>query len=139
MNVRAANKEDIDFIVNMYSSFCASSGYLDIFTVDNDDFKLSIENFIDNGTIYTDGETGVLAFSLAPTIVNHSQFAAQEHMFFVSQKGNGLGAELIKESEIRAKELGAKVFIMSTPISDIGKYYTNIGYKSLENSYIKEL
>jgi GNAT superfamily N-acetyltransferase len=100
---------------------------------------------IEDETIFTDGESGMIAFIVFPMFMNHSHLVAQELFWWVDEdkRGTKLGLELLDRAEKEAEKLGAKDMLMLS-LNDlngdkVNKLYESKGYKPREVTYMRAL
>ena len=100
---------------------------------------------IDEGWLLTDGKSTILGFVVFPMFMNNSTVIAQELFWWVDKdaRKEGVGIEILKETEILARESGATAMLMLS-ISElngdsVNKLYERLGYTKREQTYMRVL
>lgn len=131
-------------MVDVANRLCKENGYGVEASLD---IKKYFEHYLSLPNCFVIGEKGKgFIFGIVQSYVfnNDSKFAYDIGFFVEPElRGKGLAFKLLKEFEVKAKELGADRIIMvglETQRPEVmKKFYSKMGYKSLETNYIKEL
>lgn len=145
MKIRPANIKDIPELLRMGESFFNASGYGEITTFNRMDSEDLLLKLIEADTILTDGKTCMLAYVVFPMFMNSSYKVAQELFWWVDEnhRKGGIGIELLKATEKKSKEQGAKTMMMLSlkelDGDKVNKIYSRMGYKPREQTYMRVL
>lgn len=143
--IRLAALSDMHELLRMGELFFNASGYSDITTFDIETTKVILNELIKGGTLLTDGKYSMLGFVVFPVFMNANTQISQELFWWVdeSERGSGVGVEILKEAERISKEQGASVMAMLS-LEDlngekVGKLYESLGYTRKEQTYMRSL
>ena len=145
MTIRRAEIKDIPQLHRMGRRFHEVSGYAEISEYSPASVGFILKGMIEAGTVFTDGEHGLLGFTTFPLFFDPSVIIAQEMFWWVdeAERKTGLGVELLDVAENRAKAMGAKALLMLSikglEGDKVNKLYLSRGYQEQENSYMRSL
>lgn len=144
-SIRDATEEDIPRIVEMGRTFVEVSGQEDIGTYDDEMAAVTVRSCMADGVVLVievDGKVVGMAAALVYRVYySRDDFTAQELFWWVEPEYRGIGDELRKMLERRAKEKGARTLFMIAleKMKWVGKLYERAGYRPFEHTYVKEL
>lgn len=143
--IRLATLEDMEQLLRMGKAFFDVSGYGQVTDFDYEDTEKVLISLIEQDSLLTDGEGGMIGFLVFPMFMNSSYTLSQELFWWVDEdkRKTKLGVELLKEAENQSKKLGADSMIMLS-INDlngdkVNKLYESLGYKRQEQTYMRAL
>lgn len=143
--IRDAVEADIQRIVEMGRAFFEISGQNDIATFDDEAAATAVQQCMNSGVALVVDKDGVLVGMAGALIyrvyLSRDDMTAQELFWWVEPGHRGVGNELFKMLERRAKENGAASLSMIAleSMKWVGRVYERAGYRPLDHTYVKRL
>lgn len=139
--IRNATRADIPFMLLMGEEFADDAGVTDWVEWDPASVTELLEFIIDNeNAIALVSDNAMFGGFIFPHEFNNKVMVFKE--VFWRSKGGG-GVKMLKKAEKWAKDKGAKMSGMFTPIKmdpiGVGKLYERLGYQATERIYMRAL
>ena len=139
--IRDANISDLPRIVEMGRHFLGTSTYAKHLGENTSKMAELAEKLIKSGNLLVSGNgavTGMLGYII------HSHFmsgetVAGERFWWVEPDHRGDGVGLLRETEKRSKQAGARYIQMIAPNEKVAQFYGKLGYEFVEATYQKKL
>lgn len=143
--IRLATLDDMPELLRMGKAFFDVSGYGKLTEFNAQDTEIVLLSLIEQDSLLTDGESGMIGFLVFPMFMNSSYTLSQELFWWVDEdkRKSKLGIQLLKAAEKQSKLKGADSMIMLS-INDlngdkVNKIYESLGYKRQEQTYMRAL
>lgn len=140
--IRAATEADIPRLVEMGRRFRQESTYAQ-YLADNPEKmeELGKTLLAANGLLLAEQDDGITAM-LGFIVHNHfisGEKVAGEVFWWAEPERRGDGVRLLRETENRARGVGAKYMQMIAPNARVAAFYERIGYEFVESTHQKAL
>lgn len=145
-NFRCAEDNDVEVILEMGRKFYTTTEMSKLIPFSDDAGVHQIFNMLDNGFIVLAEHEGVVVGMLGCMFFdfpfNRDYKACTEMMYWIEEehRGGHLAPHLLKQAEALAVHEGASFITMvalETSPEMIDRFYTTMGYKRTERTYIK--
>lgn len=142
MSIRLAIEADIPAMVDMGVKFNEQSSYSKHLKISREKVAAMGKQLIDMGGLLVSERGGQIVGMIGFIVHNHfmsGETVAGEVFWWVEPAFRGEGLRLLKESENRARALGAKKMQMIAPTDQVAKVYRHFDYEFVEATYQREL
>ena len=159
--IRRADPADAPRLVEMTLRFLRTTSYAAVFPdPDPVNVRTLVDYVLEHGVIFVadypmytrviDGDVveqgdpylvGMIAFTAPPHLFANEAYAEEQGWWVEPEhRGGTTGPRLMQAAEAWARENGLKMIKMVAPEgSDVGKFYTKLGYRAVETAYVKAL
>lgn len=140
--IREANSNDLSRILEMGKKFISTTSYNKHLNQNYEKMAELIKGLISiKGILVSDsgdGVNGMLGYVLHSHFIS-GETSAGEVFWWMEPDSRGSGVRLLRETEKRSKEAGAKTIQMIAPNDKVAHFYQRIGYEFVEATYQKKL